>query len=95
MHINEGQAGILDSRPGFSGLCAGRDCRSGKEAALEGVVELRREGCNEAGMVRSARPKGRNTGIGKKELKPVLRRTIPGSLIYARAETAVAARRGG
>ena len=48
----EGEAG--------PGGCASRDCLSGKEAAREGVVELRREGCNAAGMVRSARPKGQN-----------------------------------
>jgi hypothetical protein len=44
-------------------LFTSRDCRAGKDAAREGVVELRRAGCDEAGMVRSARPKGQNAEI--------------------------------
>jgi hypothetical protein len=48
----------LDPRRLAPGPCACRDCCSNKEAALEGVVELRREGCDDAGIIRSARPEG-------------------------------------
>ena len=75
------------------GLCAGRDCRFGKEAALEGVVQLRREGCDEAGMVRSARPKGKKRLKEKEEEGHRFFRTGPDPGSACRPAEAAYARR--